>query len=255
MMKILIVDDEPLARARLRALLEEIGIGEVVGEAGNGREAVNIVSLCHPDIVLLDIRMPGMDGMEAARQMRHISPSPALIFTTAYGDHALDAFDQQAVDYLMKPIRRDRLEGALMRAKTLLNISDDELSETNSFSPIKTKARSHISVKVRDELRMIPVNEIQYCYADQKYVVLHWTQGEALIGETLKELEQEFSGQFLRIHRSTLVAIVQIAGLVKDHEGRHLIKLRTANKTLEVSRRHLPTVRKVLKDMRLPCAI
>ncbi|ALG69317.1 response regulator [Beggiatoa leptomitoformis] len=252
-MKILIVDDEPLARLRLRALLVEIGIGEVVGEASNGREAVTIVNLCHPDIVLLDIRMPGMDGMEAARQISHLSPIPALIFTTAYGDHALEAFDQKAIDYLMKPIRRDRLEQALIRAKTLLNIEDDV--NQPSFSPLKTKARSHISVKVRDELRMIPVIEIQYCSADQKYVVLHWTQGEALIGETLKELEQEFSGQFLRIHRGTLVAIVQISGLVKDQEGRHLIKLRTSNKLLEVSRRHLPTVRKVLKDMRLPCAI
>jgi two-component system response regulator AlgR len=248
-MKIIIVDDERLARDRLRALVNETGVGEVVGEAGNGRDALGVIHALHPDVVLLDIRMPGMDGMKVAQELKNITPTPIIIFTTAYGDHALEAFEHQAVDYLLKPIRKDRLEKALYRAKALLN------PEANSYGQAeggkRPAARSHISVTIRGELRLIPVNQIYYFMADEKYVILYWTQGEVLIGETLKDLEQEFAGQFLRIHRSTLVSMVHITSLSKDSEGRSYIRLKGRTEMLEVSRRHLPEVRKILKDMRI----
>lgn len=243
-MKILIVDDERLARERLTSLVKETGLGEVVGDAANGKEALSAVHAYQPDVVLLDIRMPGMDGMQLANHLKEVHPQPAIIFTTAYGDRALDAFEHQAIDYLLKPIRKERLQQALKRARNLLNLDTEE-------DPSQAGARSHISVNIRSNLKLIPVNEIYYFSADEKYVVLHWRQGEALLSETLKDLEKEFGGQFLRIHRSTLVSINFISSLTKEKNGRCHIQLKEGNTALEISRRHLPTVRKVLKDMRL----
>ncbi len=247
MMKILIVDDESLARERLRALVNEIGIGNVIGEASNGKEALLIARSQQPEIILLDIRMPAMDGMQTAEQLALLHPKPVVIFTTAYGDRALEAFERQAVDYLLKPIRKERLEQALKRAYTLLT-SQSRLPTPNPA------ARTHISYYVRGELRLIPISEIYYFFAHQKYVVLRWKEGEVLISEPLKALEQEFAGQFLRIHRSTLVAMVKISRLIKDNRGRSYIQLIDFKDPLEVSRRHLQTVKKVLKDMRIPCS-
>jgi len=245
-MKILIVDDEQLARERLRALVSELGLGEVIAEASNGREALSTARAYQPEVVLLDIRMPGLNGMQTAQQLSLLCPPPAIIFTTAYGEHALEAFEQQAVDYLMKPIRKERLEQALKRARSFI---DTQRSQVSPLS--KPKARTHISAYIRGEIHLIPVKEIYYFYASQKYVALHWIQGEVLITESLKDLEQEFAGQFLRIHRSTLVAIVHIASLNKSSSGGSYIKLKEIAKPLEVSRRHLPTVKRVLKDMRI----
>ncbi len=244
-MKILIVDDERLARERLIALVRELGLGDVVGEASNGKEALSAVYAYQPDVVLLDIRMPGTDGMQVAQKLVDIYPQPTVIFTTAYNDHALEAFETQAVDYLVKPIRKERLQQALKRAQAL-----HQKPTTIDDTPRAT-ARSHISVNVRNNLKLIPVSEVFYFSADEKYVILHWKEGEALLSETLKDLEREFSGQFLRIHRSTLVAVSYISSLIKDNNGRCYITLREQNIRLEISRRHLPTVRKVLKDMRL----
>jgi two-component system response regulator AlgR len=244
-MKIIIVDDEQLARERLLALIREIGIGEIIAEACNGKEALRIAQVHKPDVVLLDIRMPAMDGMQTAQQLALLQPTPHIIFTTAYGDKALEAFDAQAVDYLLKPIRKERLEQALNRIHLLRQ------------NPIvkpqqRPMARTHISYYVRGELRLIPVKEVYYFYCHQKYVVLRWKQGEVLISDTLKELEQEFIGQFLRIHRSNLVALNQIAAMVKDNTGRSYLQLKDVDERLEISRRHLSTVKIMLKDMRIP---
>jgi two-component system response regulator AlgR len=244
-MKILIVDDETLARERLRALLAEIGIGQIIGEAANGKEALRLVQAHRPDVILLDIRMPAMDGMQAAEALLAVQPAASIIFTTAYGDRALEAFEKQAVDYLLKPIRKERLEQALR--KTLL--LKQSLTE---FPEPKPSSRTHISYYVRGELRLVPVKDVYYFYCHQKYVVLRWRQGEILVSETLKELEKEFAGQFLRIHRSTLVAMVQIAALMKDGDGHSYVKLKDLDQKLEISRRHLQLVKKVLKDMRIP---
>jgi len=246
-MKILIVDDEPLARARLRALVDELGGFEIVADVGNGNEALSVAHAFQPEVILLDIRMPGMDGMEAAQQFALQHPAPAIIFTTAFSEHAVEAFEYHAVDYLLKPIRKDRLEQALKRAYNFLQ------AQTQSSSlPIGTpKARTHISYHFRGEVRLIPVNQIYSFLADQKYVVVHWQEGEALITEALKDLEKEFAGQFLRIHRSTLIAMGQIKRLSKEKNGRSYIHLKALDEPLEVSRRHLQEIKKLLKDMRI----
>ena len=246
-MKILIVDDEPLARARLRALVDELGCCEIVADVGNGNEALSVAHAFQPQVILLDIRMPGMDGMEAGKQFALQVTAPAIIFTTAFSEHAVEAFEYHAVDYLLKPIRKERLEEALKRAYSFLQTQ----VQSNSLPIATPKARTHISYYLRGDVRLIPVNQIYYFLADQKYVVVHWADGEALITEVLKELEQEFAGQFLRIHRSTLVAMGQIKSLSKEKNGRSYIYMKGLDKPLEVSRRHLQEVKKLLKDMRI----
>jgi two-component system response regulator AlgR len=246
-MKIVIVDDEELARARLLALVRELGMGTVVAEASNGREAIQVIHAHQPHVVLLDILMPGMNGMEVAEQLANLNPAPILIFTTAYSEHAVEAFERQAIDYLLKPIRKERLEQALKRAYTLLQTQP--LCSVDLPKPV---ARTHIGVYIRGEIRLIPVQQVYYFLANQKYVVLHWKQGEVLINEALKDLEEEFAGQFLRIHRAILVAARYIASLSKTTTGRYYIKLQEIEKSLEVSRRHLPAVKTTLRDMRIP---
>jgi two-component system response regulator AlgR len=185
--------------------------------------------------------------MRVAEILSQLSMPPAIIFTTAYKDHALEAFEKQAVDYLLKPIRKARLEMALQRADLFLKnrVKPSTLAQN-------AQARSHITINVRGELQLIPVKDIYYFSAEEKYVILHWKQGEVLLTDTLKALQQEFAGQFLRIHRSALVATIFIKGLIKDKQGHCYINLRDVDTSLEVSRRHLPNVRKILKDMRLP---
>lgn len=241
-MKILIVDDEPLARDRLRALVNELGSGQDIAEANNGREAVRLAQIYHPEIVFLDIRMPVMDGMEAARQLTEVHPTPAIIFTTAYGDHALEAYERQAIDYLLKPIRKERLAQALQRAYTLRE-------RTIVSLPTAGAVRSHLSVTLAGKLQIIPVSQIYYFRSDQKYVTVYWQKGETLVSEPLRDLEQEFAGQFLRIHRRLLVALAYVTSMDKDSQGHSRLHLRGVTEPLEVSKRLLPTVRKVLKDM------
>lgn len=243
-MRIVIADDEPLARARLRALLEELGGYEIIGEAVNGKQVLEILKVCVPDLLLLDIGMPGINGMEVARRLAELPKRPALIFTTAYSEYALEAFDQQAIDYLLKPVRKERLQQALEHTQKLMEVS---LPSTT-----KVSARTHITVYFLGALRLIPVKQIYYFKADQKYVTLRWTQGEVLIDEPLINLEKEFGGQFLRIHRNALVALTYVAGLEKcGGIGEYCIKLTVISEKLAVSRRHLSTVRKTLRDMRL----
>jgi len=238
MIKVIIVDDEPLARKRLSALVNEIGIAEVVAEADNGKEALQYYQIYQPDVVLLDINLPEIDGMQIAKQLTSITPHPVIIFTTAYSEHALEAFEYQAIDYLLKPIRKERLEQALKRAY--------------KFLPDLPTARTHVSYFKRGEKSLIEVNNIYYFLAEENYTILRWQDGEILINDTLKDLEQEFQGQFLRIHRRFLIAINRIETLVKEKNGHFHIRLRNIPEPLEVSRRQLSTVNKLLKNMRIP---
>jgi two-component system response regulator AlgR len=227
----------------MRALLQEIGGHEVVGEAANGRQVLEMAQVHRPDVVLLDIGMPGVSGMEAARRMSALESPPLLIFTTAYSEYALEAFECQAADYLLKPVSLARLRQALQRAHAL-QVRDAP------GEPAEGGARTHISVTHLGALRLIPLKQIYYFKADQKYVTLRWPQGEALTDESLVSLEKEFAGQFLRIHRNALVALVQVAGLEKTGDGIYRIVFQDIPDRLEVSRRHLSTVRAVLKDVR-----
>ncbi len=243
--RILIVDDEPLARERLASLIRELGIGEVVGEAGNGVEALTAVAAHAPQLVLLDIRMPGMDGLEVAQHLAHYERPPAVIFTTAYGDHALDAFEASAVDYLLKPIRKERLLRGFQRAEVLRRGRLDILKEQTG----STRARTHLSAPVGGSLRLVPVDEVLYFQADQKYVTVVWTGGELIIEEPLKTLEVEFGERFLRIHRNALVSLSRVEALARDGVGGLAVKLRGIEKRLSVSRRLTGQVRRSLKSM------
>lgn len=235
-MKILIVDDEPLARERLNEMIKQMDEHEAIGNAKNGREAVEFCNQHAVDIVLMDIAMPLMDGLEAARHLSESENPPAVVFCTAYDDHALAAFEAAAVDYVLKPVRQERLTEALKRA-VLVRTGQSTSSKIDSG-----KRRTHFSARLRGMLRLIPVEEVSYLRAEEKYVVVHHGRGEDLIEESLKSLETEFGDQFIRIHRNCLVASDQFSELIRDADGRTLVVLRDGTK-LEVSRRAVSSVR------------
>lgn len=241
-MKCLVVDDESLARQRLTRLLEDMGEWKVCGEAANGEQALKQVQQLRPDLVLMDIRMPGMDGLEAARHMVQLENPPVLVFATAYGDHALEAFETQAVDYLLKPIHPQRLQQALDKARRLSSVELEKLQKSQADS-----RRTHLCARKRGNLELIPIHEVVYLQADNKYVTVCSASQQILIEEALKSLEQEFCSYFMRIHRNALVAVAAIRGLVKDTEGHYCVLLEGVDERLEVSRRLLPEVRKRIK--------
>ena len=243
-MNVLIVDDEHLARQRLRHMLGETGDHTIVGEAENGEQALLQAQRANPDLILMDIRMPGMDGLEAASYINRLDNPPAIIFTTAYSEHALRAFDTHAVGYLLKPIKQEHLTDAIQSAKRLNRAQLNQLRNNED-----NDARSKICVKIRGSLELVPVSEILYFKADQKYVTLRTFDHEYLIEESLKTLETEFGHQFSRIHRNALVAETAINGLVKNQSGHACITFSDIDDQLEVSRRHLPEIRKKLKGV------
>lgn len=245
-MKVLIVDDEALARKRLARLLEDIGGCDVVDEATTGKEALLKSSQHDPDLVLLDIRMPEMDGIEAALHLSQLPNPPAIIFTTAFGDHALKAFETNAVDYLLKPIRKERLEKAI---ENMHKLNRAQISSLNDEPGAPQQTRSHLSISNRGNIELIAVQEIIYFHAEQKYVAVGHSKGETLIEDSLKSLENEFNELFMRIHRNALVSLKHIEGIIKHKEGHHLIKLKNTEKNLEISRRYLPQVRKRIKNL------
>jgi len=239
---VLIVDDEPPARERLERLVAELPDWDVAGSCGSGGEALNLVSQLNPAVVLLDIRMPGMGGVEAARHLASLPAPPAVVFTTAYDEYAMEAFDARAVGYLLKPVRKERLEQALRQAGRL---SASQLLEVASADE-HTAPRQNIAVRVREELRLIPVKDIQFFRADHKYVTVHYAEGEHLIDESLKVLADEFAPEFVRIHRSILVAVAHIEAVEKDAEGKPVLRIRDSRETLPISRRRLGPLKRSL---------
>ena len=244
-MKALVVDDEPLARERLATLIGEIAGVEVAGEATNGVEALEAAARLRPDVVLLDIRMPVMDGLEVARHLDAIESPPAVIFCTAYQDHALEAFEANAVDYLVKPIRAERLSAALAKAQRL----NGAVVRRVEMSSEPGRRRSHLCARVRGSLVLVAVGDIDYLLAEDKYVVVHHAKGEVLIEEPLTQLEEEFGDRFVRIHRNCLVALAKLSGLDRAADGRVLARVSGASVPLEVSRRNLPALRKLVRSL------
>jgi two-component system response regulator AlgR len=242
-LRVLIVDDEPLARARLRALLEAQPGVQVAGEAGDGQAAVAACAAQAPDLVVLDIAMPGIDGLETARHLAALQPRPAVVFCTAFDAHALSAFDAQALDYLVKPVRGERLADALDKVRTFL------AGRGRQADAASAQARTHLCARLRGSLRMIPVEDIRYLQADEKYVVVHHARGEDLIEESLKSLESEFALRFIRIHRNCLVAREQIVELRRSPEGHTHAVLRDVAEPLEISRRCLSQLRETLQHL------
>lgn len=251
-MKVLIADDEPMARERLRALLAEHADMQLVAEAGDGGAALDACAEHTPDVVLLDIAMPGIDGLEAARHLATFDPRPAVVFCTAYDAHALSAFEAAAVDYLVKPIRRERLAAALDRARTFVAgraPRHDEAAPLEGHASGNGKRRTHLCARLRGSLRLIAIEDIRYLQADEKYVVVHHARGEDLIEESLKSLETEFADHFVRIHRNCLVSREELVELRRASDGRIEAVLRHGDKPLEVSRRCVPHLRDMVRHL------
>ncbi len=245
-LKVVIADDEAPARSRIRDLLEDCASSfpiELVGEAASGRELIALFEETPADVVLLDIRMPEMDGLEAAQHLLKFQEPPSVIFTTAYNDHALQAFELHAVDYLVKPIRLRRLHDALTRARAITPLRLDVLQR------IAPEPRSHLSVQERGKVMLIAVRDILYLRAELKYVTVRTAAREYLVEESLSRLEQEFADQFVRIHRSCLVAKAHIVGFEKDSleagESRWMVMLNGLEEKLPVSRRQQHIVKDI----------
>ncbi len=247
-MNILIVDDEAPARDRLRQLLEEGGAHAVVGEAANGKRALELAAELKPDVVVLDIRMPGLNGIETAHHLNTFDNPPAVIFATAYDEYAIEAFEASAIGYVLKPVRRRRLDQALELAQRL---------STSVLGSVADKAgipgrRSHVCTRSHGEMKLIPISDVHYFVADQKYVNVFHTNGQDLIDDSLKSLEEEFDETFVRIHRGALVAVSSIESLKKTDDGRTQVVLRNGGshdaEALIVSRRHLTNVKRRLQQ-------
>ncbi|MDR7135480.1 two-component system response regulator AlgR [Lysobacter niastensis] len=242
-MKVVIADDEPLARERLRGLLSEVRGVEVVAEASDGQHVLHACAEHRPDLVLLDIAMPGIDGLETARHLSAFDPRPAVVFCTAYDAHALSAFEAQAIDYLVKPVRAERLVAAIERVRTFA-----AGRERNTAVP-SGQRRTHLCARLRGSLRLIPLEDVHYLHAEEKYVIVHHARGEDLIEESLKSLEDEFGERFVRIHRNCLVARHEIVELKRGADGHVQALLRHGKLPLEVSRRCVAGLRDTLKHL------
>jgi two-component system response regulator AlgR len=233
-LRLLIVDDEPPARERLRSLIDELGEIAIVGEAASGDEAVALCERLSPDIVLLDIRMPGMDGIEAARHLAALDQPPAVVFTTAYDEHALEAFETQAVGYLLKPVRREKLARAVRHAARVASPQLRRLAERSQLG----RRRGQICARSGQRITMIPIEDILYFAAGQKYVTVRSRAGEALIEESLRSLAEEFAPDFVRIHRNSLVALRHVAAVERNEQGQIFVRVVGCDEALPVSRRH-----------------
>ncbi|MGB7816073.1 MAG: LytTR family DNA-binding domain-containing protein [Methylotenera sp.] len=239
-LKILIADDEAPARNRMRDLLGDIEGITVVAEAGNGKEAIDLAQITKPDVMLLDIRMPLMDGIEAAQHAQKLEPKPHIIFTTAFDAYAIKAFDLNAIDYLLKPIRLERLQTAINKAHALNPLPLEALK------PLQ-KMRSHLSIHERGRVLLVPIETIIYLRAELKYITVRTAEREYLIEESLTHLEAEFGERFLRLHRNCLVAPHCIAGYEKrlnqDNEQQWVALLKGIPETVAISRRQQHLVR------------
>lgn len=239
-LKIVIADDETPARNRLKELLADVANVSVAGEARNGKEALLLAAETGADLVLLDIRMPQMDGIEAAGHLQKMAPPPAVIFTTAFDSYAMQAFDMNAVDYLLKPIRLERLQTAIAKARAL------QPAQIATLQAMQLQ-RTHFSVSERGRVILVPVEDVIYLRAELKYLTLRTREREYLIEDSLSAIEQEFGKRFLRLHRNCLVAQASILGYEKHHEAdgesRWVALLKDVPETIAVSRRQQHVLR------------
>jgi two-component system response regulator AlgR len=243
-MKILIADDEPLARDRLLSLIKEIQPTIETATANNGLEVLKQLPIFDPDIVLMDIKMPGLDGLETAKQISQLSTPPAIIFTTAYAEHALDAFDTQAIAYLLKPIKKEQLK---KKIEACFQLNKAQSLHKKAQMPLRT----FVSSSSQGHISRIDMDSICYFSADNKYVrVIYQLDNKihkALIDDTLKQLEKDFAAFFIRVHHKTLVKISLLETLSHQPNGQFMLQLAHCHTLIEVSRRHVSEVRKQLK--------
>lgn len=260
-LNVLICDDEPLARDRLRRMLSKIEGVNVVAEACHGLDLIERLPDAQPDLVITDIRMPGMSGLEAAAHICAQSAPPALIFCTAYDEYAVRAFNVNAIGYLLKPVRQVELELAIGQAqrvnKAQLQAVQQDFERQGQAHQGHAQdappdqqgaARQHISAKSHRGIELIPVSDIRFFRADQKYVSVHYSTGSVLIDESLRELEQEFAQLFLRVHRNALVALVHVEAL-ESSQNQYQLRFRGIAEKAQVSRRHLKEVKTLLQRL------
>lgn len=238
MMRVLIADDEPLARSRLAKLLAgSVVAHELVGEAANGQDALAQCQAQPVDLVLMDIQMPGLDGMGAAQRLLELEPSPLVVFVTAHAEHALGAFQVEALDYLLKPVRPQDLDRALIKAQQML---DGRSTQPEGGGPIWLVSQSG------GMMLRIALDEVIYFRAEGKQVLVRHSQGEAMLEQTLAELEASYPQRLIRIHRSALAARKRLRSLRKGPGERNLLGFVGVADELEVSRRHLAEVKAAL---------
>ena len=249
MMRIFIADDEAPARERLKALLEDIAPEvetTVAGEAKNGLEVLERLPASGAQVLLLDIQMPGMGGLEVARHLAQLPEAPTVVFVTAHDRHAVEAFELNALDYLLKPVRATRLAAALKKAAAGAAPGREQLARAASG------AREYLSVVERHRILLVPVRDVLFLRAEQKYVTLRTRSQEHLIEESLVALEREFSSRFVRIHRNCLVARAAIRGFERGAGGEEdphwLVVLDGVAERLPVSRRQWPGLRELVAE-------
>ncbi len=244
-MKILVVDDESLARERLRRLLAKVAPEAIVVEAGDGAAALQVCQAEQPDLLLLDVRMPGMDGMAVAATLAAQPQPPAIIFCTAYDQHALDALRHNASAYLLKPVRQSELQEALAGAARINRVQAQQWVDNPGSSDAE---RSTITSQGHRGVEGVAVESVRCFMASDKYVSACHPDGSLLLQESLKELEQEFAGRFVRVHRNALVGLAHIQALRRSDSGGWLVVLEGVSERPAVSRRHLAAVKKQMSE-------
>lgn len=233
-LRVVVVDDEAPAVRRMQRLLQDSSLADCVGSAMHGRQALQLCRDCHPELVLLDVEMPGMDGVGLARQLRTLEPPPAIVFVTAFEHYAVDAFDIEAVDYLVKPVRAERLERALKR-----------VTRAQLDAPRRPVA---LTAKLGEKLISIPLDDIRVLMSEDKYTCVHYLGGQALIEDSLLSLEQRFPERFIRIHRAALVSRAHLRSVFDDGLGHERVEIDGCEVQPEVSRRNLASVRRLLRS-------
>ena len=237
MLNILIIDDEKPARDRLRRLLKAWPRYRVAGEAASGSEALERIRELSPDVLLLDISMPGMDGMALAQALQESGVSPVIIFCTAYQDQALKAFEVEALDYVVKPVRPERLEKALEKASRYLD-SGESPSEEHYL-------RSTVGGKVV----LTPVHRVICLLAEDKYTTVIHEKGSTVVDDSLTELEGLYPELFFRVHRNALISRKHLRGLERSPGGPTQVLLSGTDRKPEVSRRNVSSLRKLLSEL------
>jgi len=252
MLHILIADDENLARERLSRLVEQLDDCELIGAACNGRETLELIDRLDPDLILLDVRMPGKDGLEVAKELSEHPEPPAIVFCTAYDEYALEAFDTLAMGYIVKPVQLEQLQKIIEKAARTNKLQKQSALAQLNEVPSNTEtdqSRQNIAAKTHQGIELIPLSSV-YCFiADQKYVTVVHEGGETLIDETLKELQEEFTHSFFRVHRNTLVAIEQIDGLVRADGSQYQLRLKSTDYSPVVSRRHMQELKQLMANL------
>jgi len=238
MIRTLIVDDEPPARARLKRMLDTQDGVDVVGEAATGNQAINMIAELKPDLLLLDISMPGLDGMSLAASLKSSPDAPLVVFCTAWTDKALQAFECDGVDYLVKPVRMERLRDALAKVSRMLTPVAGQQSGSHFL-------RSTVGGKTS----LLALDEVICLVAEDKYTTVYLEGFETVINDSLVDLEQRFPEKFMRIHRNSLVAVKYIRGLEKTPSGPSVLRLAGTGFKPEVSRRKLSAIRKFIREL------